>query len=93
MEPKLFKALEKKIDEFIKETPDEEIHFFFGQHTAEIMATAAAAVFDGMEHSTHCANRVGLAYDGQDEYESAADFIKAARKHETKERAEVVPSL
>lgn len=87
MDPKLFDALKKKMDEFLKETVDEDIHFFFGDHTPEILATASAAAWDGMELSYHCANSIGV-HDTKEEYDSAAEFIKAARKAEIKERAE-----
>lgn len=53
MEPKLFKALARKMDEFIQETADEDINFFFGNKTPAIMAEAAAAVFDGMQYELY----------------------------------------
>jgi hypothetical protein len=59
MDPKLFVRLAKKIDEFIKETADEDLKFFFGSKTPAIIPEAAASVFDGMALECHLSDEVG----------------------------------
>ncbi len=81
MDTKVFSKLEKKLNEFIEEAPDGDLRFFLGDHTAELMARAAAAVFDLMEYEDHLSNRIGAAgsdYCGR--YKSFGAFIEDARK-------------
>lgn len=83
MDARTFVRLEKKIDEFIKESDDDELKFFYGDHLAELVAKAAAVVLDGMEYTSHLANDKPVLPDWRSEYNSVEEFIKDARKART----------